>query len=58
VEGRGANTEYRCRESVDKDNYGGPTGGQEVNKESRDQMGSLKGSFERKERKNSKVTTQ
>ena len=45
MEGRGVNTEYRCRESVDQDNYGGSTGGQEVNKESRDQMGPLKGQF-------------
>jgi len=45
VEGRWVNTEYRCRETADQDNFGGFAGRQEVNKESRYQMGPLKGPF-------------
>jgi len=45
VEGREVNTEYKCRERVDQHNFGASTGRQEVNKESRDQMGLLKGQF-------------
>jgi len=45
VDGKWVNTEYRCRESADQDNFGGSTGRQKANKKSRDQMGSLKEQF-------------